>query len=78
MGTDDGMTPRAWAGLTLVALVLLLVAATALLVPWHRPPAPRADQLAALDELDPAEVARGGPSPPRCAPVATPRWPSGW
>ncbi|MBF9132533.1 M48 family metallopeptidase [Plantactinospora sp. S1510] len=53
------MTPRAWAGLTFVVLVLLLVAATALLVPWHRPPAPRVDQLAALDELRPEDVARG-------------------
>ena len=53
------MTPRAWAGLTLVALVLLLGVAAALTVPWHRPPAPRADQLAALRELDPGQVARG-------------------
>ncbi|MEO3747411.1 M48 family metallopeptidase [Plantactinospora sp. B5E13] len=53
------MTPRAWAGLTLAVLVVLLVAATVALVPWHRPPAPRSDQLAALDELHPAEVARG-------------------
>jgi STE24 endopeptidase len=53
------MTPRGWAVLTLVGLVLLLAVSVALLVPWSRPPAPRADQLAALRELAPTEVARG-------------------
>jgi STE24 endopeptidase len=53
------MTPRGWAVLTLVGLVAALVVVTVLLVPWHRPPAPRADQLAALRELPAAEVARG-------------------
>lgn len=52
------MTPRGWAVVTLVGLVFLLVASTALLVPWSRPPAPRADQLAALRELAPDDVAR--------------------
>ncbi|MEU8192136.1 M48 family peptidase, partial [Micromonospora carbonacea] len=42
------MTPRGWAVLTLAGLTVALVVAVALLVPWHRPPAPRADQLAAL------------------------------
>jgi STE24 endopeptidase len=32
--------------------------AAVLLVPWHRPPAPRADQLAALGELPPQRVAQ--------------------
>jgi STE24 endopeptidase len=44
---------------TLVGLVVALVVAGALLVPWSRPPAPRADQLAALRDLPQAEVARG-------------------
>ncbi|MFI6757879.1 M48 family metalloprotease [Micromonospora sp. NPDC050417] len=52
------MTPRGWAVVTLVGLVVLLIASVALLVPWSRPPAPRADQLAALRELAPAEVGR--------------------
>ncbi|WP_326556680.1 M48 family metallopeptidase [Micromonospora sp. NBC_01796] len=52
------MTPRGWAVVTLVGLVVLLIASSALLVPWHRPPAPRADQLAALRELPAADVAR--------------------
>ncbi|WP_329012451.1 M48 family metallopeptidase [Micromonospora rifamycinica] len=53
------MTPRGWAVLTLAALVLALVVVGALLVPWHRPPAPRADQLAALRDLPTDQVARG-------------------
>ncbi|WFE94047.1 M48 family metallopeptidase [Micromonospora sp. WMMD987] len=53
------MTPRGWAVLTLAALVLALVVVGALLVPWHRPPAPRADQLAALRDLPADQVARG-------------------
>ncbi|MEU1886114.1 M48 family metallopeptidase [Micromonospora rifamycinica] len=53
------MTPRGWAVLTLAALVLALVVVGALLVPWHRPPAPRADQLAALRDLPADQVNRG-------------------
>ncbi|MGB2569703.1 M48 family metallopeptidase [Micromonospora citrea] len=53
------MTPRGWAVLTLAALVTALLVAGALLVPWHRPPAPRADQLAALRDLPVDQVARG-------------------
>jgi STE24 endopeptidase len=45
--------------LALAVLVAGVVVAAALLVPWDRPPAPRADQLAALDELPEAQVARG-------------------
>ncbi|GAB2940275.1 hypothetical protein GCM10027280_30870 [Micromonospora polyrhachis] len=53
------MTPRIWAAVTLVGLVVALLAAAVLLVPWGRPPAPRSDQLAALGDLPHAEVARG-------------------
>ncbi|MGC4896898.1 M48 family metallopeptidase [Micromonospora sp. DT31] len=53
------MTPRGWALLTLAGLVAALVVAVALLVPWSRPPAPRADQLAALRALPVEQVARG-------------------
>ncbi|MEV4482171.1 M48 family metallopeptidase [Micromonospora coxensis] len=53
------MTPRGWAVLTLAALVTALLVAGALLVPWSRPPAPRADQLAALRELPAEQVERG-------------------
>ena len=52
------MTPRSWAVAALVVVVLALVAASAALIPWHRPPAPRADQLAALGELPRDRVAR--------------------
>ncbi|SCL37680.1 STE24 endopeptidase [Micromonospora rhizosphaerae] len=53
------MSPRGWAVLTLAGLVVTLVVASALLIPWHRPPAPRADQLAALRDLPVDQVARG-------------------
>ncbi|WP_089157275.1 M48 family metallopeptidase [Micromonospora sp. NBS 11-29] len=53
------MTPRGWAVLTLAGLAVALVVAVALLVPWGRPPAPRADQLAALRVLPVDQVARG-------------------
>jgi STE24 endopeptidase len=52
------MTPRTWAFLTLIALGVALVVSAALLVPWHRPPAPRPDQLSALAELPADKVAR--------------------
>ncbi|MFG1902087.1 M48 family metallopeptidase [Micromonospora carbonacea] len=52
------MTPRGWAVLTLAGLTVALLVAVALLVPWHRPPAPRADQLAALRDLPAEQVAR--------------------
>jgi STE24 endopeptidase len=52
------MTSRGWAIVSFVALLVLLVVAAALLVPWHRPPAPRADQLAALRELPSERVAQ--------------------
>lgn len=71
------MTPRGWALLTLAGLTVALLVAAALFIPWHRPPAPRADQLAALRDLPAEQVAKGVRSVPRCAPGATPRSPSG-
>lgn len=53
------MTPRLWAAVALGGLVVALLVAAALLVPWHRPPAPRADQLSALRDLPPEQVSRG-------------------
>src|SRR5262245_5284732 len=52
------MTSRSWAIVTFVALLVVLAVAAVLLVPWHRPPAPRADQLAALRELPSDRVAQ--------------------
>jgi STE24 endopeptidase len=52
------MTARGWAGLVLGVLVVVLVLVAVLLIPWHRPPAPRVDQLAALGELPADKVAR--------------------
>ena len=52
------MTPRAWAAGTLVVLLVLLAVFAAVTIPWHRPPAPRADQLAALGSLPADKVAR--------------------
>jgi STE24 endopeptidase len=45
--------------LVLAVLVIAAVVLAVLTVPWTRPPAPRADQLAALAELPPEQVARG-------------------
>ncbi|MFE9690117.1 M48 family metallopeptidase [Micromonospora sp. NPDC005806] len=53
------MSPRGWALLTLAGLVVALVVAGALLIPWSRPPAPRVDQVAALRSLPVEQVARG-------------------
>ena len=52
------MTPRGWAVCTLGVLVVALVVLAAVLIPWHRPPAPRADQLAALGQLPRDQVDR--------------------
>ncbi len=52
------MTPRGWAVCTLGVLVVVLAALAAALIPWHRPPAPRADQVAALGQLPADQVAR--------------------
>jgi len=48
-----------WAALAFAVLVVAVLVAAALLVPWARPPAPRSDQVAALGELPPDRVARG-------------------
>ena len=53
------MTPRLWAAVAFAVLVAAVLLAAALLVPWSRPPAPRADQLSALGELPADRVARG-------------------
>jgi STE24 endopeptidase len=52
------VTPRLWAAGALAVLVVGLVVVAALTIPWHRPPAPRADQLAALGQLPRDQVAR--------------------
>jgi STE24 endopeptidase len=53
------MTPRVWAVVAFVVLLVALGVAAAVLVPWHRPPAPRSDQLAALAALPKSQVERG-------------------
>ncbi|GAA4162526.1 hypothetical protein GCM10022251_43750 [Phytohabitans flavus] len=53
------MTPRLWAAVALGGLVVALLVAAVLLVPWHRPPAPRADQLDALRDLPQEQVRKG-------------------
>src|SRR4051812_18739762 len=53
------MTPRLWAAGALVVLVAGLVVVAALTIPWHRPPAPRADQQDALGTLPSDQVAKG-------------------
>jgi STE24 endopeptidase len=53
------MTPRQCAVLVLALLVVATGVVLALLVPWHSPPAPRADQLEALRGLPADAVGRG-------------------
>ncbi|GAA4442871.1 M48 family metallopeptidase [Phytohabitans houttuyneae] len=53
------MTPRLWAAVALAGLAVALLVAAVLLVPWHRPPAPRADQLDALRDLPQEQVRKG-------------------
>jgi Zn-dependent protease with chaperone function len=53
------VTPRIWAAVLLAVLVLAGAALTLLRVPTRRPPAPRADQRAALDALPADGVERG-------------------
>jgi STE24 endopeptidase len=57
--TIAGVTPRLWAAVALGCLVVAVLVIAAVLVPWQRPPAPRADQLAALKALPADQVARG-------------------
>ena len=53
------MSPRGWAAVALAVLLVGLAVTVALVVPWHRPPAPRADQVAALGDLRDSDVSRG-------------------
>lgn len=53
------MTARVSAWVVLAVLVVAGAVVTAVLVPWHSAPAPRADQVAALHSLPPEAVARG-------------------
>ncbi|MEV6301040.1 M48 family metallopeptidase [Actinoplanes sp. NPDC051861] len=53
------MMTRGWAIGAFVVLLAALAVFALVTIPWHRAPAPRADQLAALGELDPERVARG-------------------
>lgn len=50
---------RGWAVLVLAGLIVAMVVLAVLTIPWTRPPAPRADQLAALAELPPEQVEAG-------------------
>ncbi|MFI6075436.1 M48 family metallopeptidase [Actinoplanes sp. NPDC051343] len=52
------MTTRGWAGLVLAVLLVALAVFAAVTIPWHRAPAPRADQVASLESLPRAQVAR--------------------
>ncbi|MDT5034198.1 MAG: endopeptidase [Actinoplanes sp.] len=52
------MSPRSWAVCALAVLVVGVAVAAAVTIPWHRPPAPRADQLAALGQLPHDQVTR--------------------
>jgi STE24 endopeptidase len=53
------MSPRGWAVITFGVLLAALVVVAAVRVPWSAPPAPRADQLAALRDLPEDAVAKG-------------------
>ncbi len=53
------MTARSWAVVAFAVLLVALAVTVWALVPWQRPPAPRADQLAALADLPADQVARG-------------------
>jgi STE24 endopeptidase len=52
------VTHRWWAVGTLTVLVAALIVLVVVVVPWHRPPAPRADQVAALGQLPREQVDR--------------------
>ncbi|HLT09651.1 MAG TPA: M48 family metallopeptidase [Micromonosporaceae bacterium] len=53
------MGARGWAAVALGALLVALAVIAAVRVPWSGPPAPRADQLAAMRDLPADVVARG-------------------
>lgn len=52
------MTPRLWAAGALVVLLAALAVVAFVTIPWHRPPAPRADQVAALGQFPRDQLAR--------------------
>ncbi|MGE5827768.1 MAG: M48 family peptidase, partial [Micromonosporaceae bacterium] len=52
-------SPKAWAAVSLALLLLVLLVLAAFRVPWTAPPAPRADQLAALHDMPADAVAKG-------------------
>jgi STE24 endopeptidase len=52
------MTTRGWAAVVLAVLLIALAVFAAVTIPWHRAPAPRADQIASLDSLPRDQVAR--------------------
>jgi STE24 endopeptidase len=52
------MTTRMWAAVALGVLVVIGVVFAVVTVPWQRPPAPRADQLAALAEFPADQIRR--------------------
>jgi STE24 endopeptidase len=52
------MTPRTWAAIALAVLVVLIAVAAVVAIPWHRPPAPRLDQVDALGQLPRDQVER--------------------
>jgi STE24 endopeptidase len=53
------MGPRGWAAVTLAVLVVAVAVVAAIRVPWAAPPAPRSDQIDALNSLPAGVVARG-------------------
>ncbi|HZM79392.1 MAG TPA: M48 family metallopeptidase [Candidatus Limnocylindrales bacterium] len=53
------MTVRGWAWISLIVVLAALAVVALVMVPWHRPPAPRADQLDALAQLPADRVAKG-------------------
>jgi STE24 endopeptidase len=52
------MTTRGWAAIVLAVVLVALAVFAAVTIPWHRAPAPRADQLASLKTLPGDQVAR--------------------
>jgi STE24 endopeptidase len=52
------VTVRGWAVVAFGVLVVAGLVLAAVLIPWHRPPAPRADQLSALGGFDRGQVDR--------------------
>ncbi len=59
MTPRDGTSATLWAWVALAGLLVLLAAVAIALVPWQSPPAPRADQAAALHALPQDMVSRG-------------------